>query len=294
MEIERNINNFNYRNKVSLKIENSLVGYYESKTNDLVAINECLVANKEINRFIKKIDLLNLTKALVTIRCNYLNELLIVINTKEKCNCDIAKLTKEFKIAGIIFNDKCIYQNNYFYEKVNDLLFKVSYNSFFQINPYITSKLFEYLKQFITKDDVVADLYSGVGTLSIVAAKKARRVYSLEINKNAVLDGLENSRLNKVDNITFFKGNVNQTILNIKEKVNTIIIDPPRSGLDKKTMNSILNIKPQKIIYISCNPQTLIRDLLILKEFYTFDVIKLLDMFSYSYHIESLCVLNLK
>ncbi|MBR1413353.1 MAG: class I SAM-dependent RNA methyltransferase [Bacilli bacterium] len=293
ISIVSNPNPFNYRNKVSLKIVDGLIGYYESNTNTLVNIDNCLVAKEEINKFIKEYKYLNLNNALITIRCNYNNELLIVIESKESCNIDVDYLANKFNIKGIIYNNKCIYKDNYFYEKINNYRFKVSYNSFFQVNPYITSKLFNYLEENIN-EGIILDLYSGVGTLSIVASKNANKVYSLEIVENAIKDGILNSKLNHVNNIEFIGGNVNKTINMINDNIDTIIVDPPRSGLDNKTFDSIIKIRPNKIIYISCNPNTLMRDLSKFKEDYNFDKIKLFDMFSYSEHVETVCLLKLK
>ena len=140
----------------------------------------------------------------------------------------------------------------------------------------------------------VLDLYSGVGTLSIVASKKAKDVVAIEVNKNSYFNALENLKLNSVSNIKFMCGKVEDLIDGIELLPDTIITDPPRSGMDKKTIDIINKFLPNKIIYISCEPMTLARDIKLLSESYEVDSVKLFDMFPNTYHVESFCVLKLK
>ena len=198
------------------------------------------------------------------------------------------------KLVGIIYNDITIYGENFFYERINGKLFKVSYNSFFQINENITNKLFALIKNNIDKDSTVLDLYSGVGTLGIVASSKAKTVYSIEIIKNAVLNGITNAKLNQKTNIKFMLGDVAKLLDKVNLASHTVIIDPPRKGLDKKTKEFILKKLPAKIIYVSCEANTLMRDLKELENIYEIIDYKILDMFSYTYHVENFCVLKRK
>lgn len=295
IEIINNIKPLYYRNKISLKIENNQIGYYEENTHKLIEIKECLIAKKSINEVIKNYKLLNLENANLTIRSNYNDEILLIIETnKKEYNIELAQLKEKIKLVGIIYNNKTIYGENFFYERINNKLFKVSYNSFFQINNNINLKLFELIKANIDKEDIVLDLYSGVGSLSLIAAGKAKQVYSIEIIKNAVLNGITNAKLNNLNNIKFMLGDVSKTVNKINNKFNTLIIDPPRKGLDKKTKEFILSVLPEKIVYISCDPNTLIRDLKILEEKYNILDYKILDMFSYSFHVESFVILKIK
>ena len=140
IEIIKNANPYYYRNKVSLKIENGTLGYYEESSHKLIEIKECITAKHSINEVIKNYKLLNLENAKLTIRSNYNNEILIIIETKEKeYNIELAKLKEKIKLVGIVYNNKTIYGENYFYERVGGKLFKVSFDSFFQVNEYITS-----------------------------------------------------------------------------------------------------------------------------------------------------------
>ena len=295
IEMIKNDNPHYYRNKVSLKIENGHLGYYEESSHKLIEIKECITAKHSINEVIKNYKLLNLENAKLTIRSNYNDEILIIIETKNKeYNIELAKLKEKVKLVGIIYNNITIYGENFFYERMNGKLFKVSYNSFFQINENITNKLFALIENNIDKDSTVLDLYSGVGTLGIVASSKAQTVYSIEIIKNAVLNGITNAKLNQKTNIKFMLGDVAKLVDKVNLAFDTVIIDPPRKGLDKKTKEFILKKLPAKIIYVSCNPNTLMRDLKELENIYEIIDYKILDMFSYTYHVESFCVLKRK
>ena len=283
---------FHYRNKLSIKIQDCQIGFYEEDSHNIVCINECLLAKEEINRVIKLLTLLNLQNANLTIRCNYLNEILLIIDTKEK-NIKVPELfAQELKLKGIIINDKVVYGEGFFNEVINDVIYEVSYNSFFQVNPYVASLLFKEIEKSIDKNDIVFDLYSGVGALSLVEAKKAQKVIGIEVIKNAVINAVKNAKLNKINNAEFLLGDLSNGIkTNIKPTC--VVVDPPRSGIDKKTMTWIKNTKPQKIIYVSCDPNTLVRDLKLLDN-YNVKKVTLLDMFSYTYHLESVTILERK
>lgn len=292
IEIIENKNPYHYRNKISLKISQGNIGYYKEGTHELFKISSCLVAKEEINKVISHYQLLNIKDGTLTIRCNYNNEILLIINSNDNnYNIELDKLKQKIKLVGIVYNDKTIYGNNFFYERIGGFLFKVSYNSFFQVNHYIAGELFKLISANIKDDENVLDLYSGVGTLGLVASTKAKEVLSIEIVKNAVLNGIFNAKLNKRDNIKFMLGDAGKIASKLNKKIDTLIIDPPRKGLDDTSINFIIKNNPSKIIYISCDIATLIRDLKKLEENYQLANYKILDMFSYSYHLESVCIL---
>lgn len=285
---------FNYRNKVTLKIKNNKFGYYKEATHQIIPIKHCAIAETSINDFIKDIPSLNIKNGELVIRSNYNNELLLWIKTKEQIKPDIDYLKQHHKIVGIILNNKVINGDSSYIELINHQLFTVSYDSFFQINRDICSKLFKLINEYITPDEVILDLYCGVGTLGINASKEAKKTFGIEIVKNAVFNAITNAKINKRNNIYYMLGDASICLPKIKEHINTIILDPPRAGLDKTTLKTILEFKPDKIIYVSCDPMTLARDLNELKEFYNIDVIKGLDMFPYTSHVECFCVLKIK
>lgn len=284
---------FHYRNKITLKVENGNIGFYEEKTHSLISINSCKLAKKSINDCLSYLKFFDIKNGSITIRSNYNDELLIILNTNDDVTFNENDF-KNLKLVGVILNKKTIYGNNFFYERMNNHLFKVSYDAFFQINPFITNKLFSLLEENLDLTNIVLDLYSGVGTLGIIASQKAKKVYSIEIVKNAVLDNIENKKINKKDNIFPMLGDAEKVLPKIQDNFDTIIIDPPRKGLDKNSLKLILDSNANKVIYISCDPMTLARDLKSLTNKYEIKKYYVLDMFSYTSHVESLCVLKLK
>ena len=287
IEVIKSDNIYNYRNKITLKIKDGNIGYYEEGTNNIVCINKCIIANDTINNFIPNINKLNIKNGEIVIRCNYKNELLIILKTLDKVN--INNLIYD-NVVGIVLNNECIYGNNHFVDKINNLLFEVSYNSFFQVNPYITSELFNVVNKYIDKTDDVLDLYCGVGTLSLNASINANSVYGIEIIKNAIDNASKNKILNNISNAIFKVEDLSKS-KNFKYKFNTLIVDPPRSGIDKSVMDIINDKKPEKVIYVSCDKNTFIRDINILKNYYNINKIYMFDMFSNTYHVE--CVVTL-
>lgn len=289
INVIRNENDLYYRNKIELKIVDGKLGFYEKNTHNLIEIKECKVTKKSINKSFEFVKNMTLENANVTIRANYNDEVLIIIDSKEK---PVILNPEDYKIVGIVLNDKCIYGQDNFMEKINNLFFTVSYNSFFQVNNYINLELFNLIKENIVGKTVL-DLYSGVGTLSIVASKVVDKVYSIEVIPNAVKNALINAKINKCDNINFILGKVEDKIGFINDKIDTIIVDPARAGLDKKTIKVINNICPQRIIYVSCDTQSLANNLVDLAN-YEIKKFYILDMFSYTYHIECFCILDRK
>lgn len=289
INVIRNENDLYYRNKIELKIVDGKLGFYEKKTHNLIEIKECKVTKKSINKSFEFVKNMKLENANVTIRANYNDEVLIIIDSKEK---PVILNPEDYKIVGIVLNDKCIYGQDNFMDKINNLFFTVSYNSFFQVNNYINSELFNLIKENIVGKTIL-DLYSGVGTLSIVASKVVDKVYSIEVTQNAVKNALINAKINKCDNINFILGKVEDKIGFINDKMDTIIVDPARAGLDKKTIEVINNICPQRIIYVSCDTQSLANNLVDLAN-YEIKKFYILDMFSYTYHIECFCILDRK
>lgn len=283
-----------YRNKAEFKIEDGIIGYYKTSTHKLVPIERCLNVEESLNKFLMSADLLNLNSAKVTVKTNNNGEIILIVETEEENNIDINKLRETNKLVGIIYNNNLIYGSDHFIEVIGNLFFKETYNSFFQVNRNVTEKLFDIIKENIEENNTVLDLCSGVGTLSIVASQKAKKVYGIEIVENAVKDALLNAKMNKRDNIHFMLGDAFELLNKIEDKIDTVIVDPPRSGMTKNGIESILNIKPKKIIYTSCDVMTLSRDLNLLKENYELKKIYILDMFSYTYHVETISILTHK
>lgn len=280
-----------YRNKITLKVLNGKIGYYENKTNNLVEINECLLAKDCINELIKQLSFDNNTSGEIVIRCNNNNELLISLNGNLSLNRK--DLPPELKIVGIVSNGKAIYGDDFLITDLGGTLYKYSYNSFFQVNDYICIKLFEILKNNI-KDGNVLDLYCGVGSLSIQEQNTNNKVYGIEIVENAIKNAIVNAKINRKNNMYFMLGDVAKVVDKINGNIDYLVVDPPRSGLDKKTISYIINEKINNMIYISCNPDTLVRDLKLLSDLYKIIEVTACDMFPNTYHVETICILERK
>ena len=143
----------------------------------------------------------------------------------------------------------------------------------------------------LNSSETVLDLYCGVGSLSIPASRASKMVYGVDNSNSNIQDALLNSRINKLNNLFFLLGDASKAIKKINAKIDVVIVDPPRKGLDKEGINNILSLNPQKIIYVSCDPFTLKRDLNLLKN-YEIKTFKLLDMFPYTYHVETVVLMS--
>ena len=291
IEVIKSDYDYNYRNKISLKVINKKIGFYKNESHDLVEVDNCLIAKKSINNTIKLINRLNIINGEVTIRSNYNDEIIIIISSFDKINFDI-KDFKSIKLVGVILNNKKIYGESFFIEKIEDFYFRVSYNSFFQINNNILDKVFKILNDNIDNTDNLLDLYCGVGVLGISVSNKCKSIIGIEIVENSIKNALINIKMNKLDNINYLLGDTTKVINNINKKFDTILIDPPRSGLNTQTLNYIKNNKPNRIIYMSCDPVTLCRDIKDID--YNVDNVYILDMFPYTKHVECVCVLKVR
>ncbi len=204
------------------------------------------------------------------------------------------------KNTNVILGSKNIvlYGDGYIKDRLGDYLFEISTNSFYQVNPIQTEKLYNLAIEGanLTKDDIVFDLYCGIGTIGIFASKYVKKVYGIEIVEEAIENAKANSKLNNIENIEFFTGDVEKTLATLieKEKASVVFVDPPRKGLDETTVENLLKIKPKKIIYISCNPASLVRDLHKLEEKYEILKITPVDLFPWTSHVECVVALNLK
>ena len=209
--------------------------------------------------------------------------------------------------TNVILGNKCetIYGRGYIYDILGEYKFKISPLSFYQVNPIQTEILYNTAintvwvpQQGDTKEQIALDLYCGIGTIGIFASKYFKKVYGIEIVEDAIKDAKENAKINNIENIEFYAGDVEQILPKIIEKENikpnVVFVDPPRKGLDVNTINVLKKIMPEKIIYISCNPATLARDLNLLEEKYNIESIQPVDMFPWTSHVECVVALNLR
>lgn len=202
------------------------------------------------------------------------------------------------KLTNVIFGDtlSCIYGKDYITDKIGDILFKISPFSFYQVNPEQTAKLYDEALEFadLTGNEIVWDLYCGIGTISLFLAKKAREVYGVEIVPEAIKNAKENARLNDIQNVCFITGKAEEEAKKLPAP-DIIVVDPPRKGCDEKLIETILRYSPRRVVYVSCDPATLARDLKLLcmaEGGYKLTAVQPVDQFSRSGHVECLCLLS--
>ncbi len=178
-------------------------------------------------------------------------------------------------------------------DKIGSFEFEISANSFFQTNTPGAAKLYDTVKRYaeLSGSETVLDLYSGTGTIPILLSDNAREVIGLEMAPSAVADAENNCRHNQVENCRFVPGDIRETLPTISCRPDVLIIDPPRAGMHKDVAKQVLALLPERIVYVSCNPATLARDLVLLKEAYQVQEVQPVDLFPHTYHIESVAKL---
>ena len=331
-------NPYHYRNKAQYPVGidkegKPVIGVFANRTHEIIPIEKCLIQNEQTEEIAKyivnyiaenHISIYNentrkgLVRHIVTKVGKKTNEIMVVIvingekipNEKKIVETLVAKFPKiktivkniNEKNTNVILGEKNItmYGKGYITDKLGELSFKISPLSFYQVNPVQAEKLYTIGVESanITQKDVVFDLYCGIGTISLFMAKYAKKVYGIEIVKQAVEDAVENAKTNNIENAEFIAGDVEEVLddlINNKKIIPDIVmVDPPRRGLDKTSIQNILKIKPKKLVYISCNPATLVRDLKELEESYEINSIKPVDMFPFTSSVECVAVLQLK
>ena len=318
-----------YRNKVMLPIAKdkngkTVIGFYRYNSHDIIQIDNCYLQSDKANRLIKKIhelldkfdlstfvrhimirDMLKTNQMMLVLVC-YKNEKNVL---KDFCN-EIVKF--EPSIKSIILNinneetnvvlgkqDILLYGQDYIIDELCNLKFKISAHSFYQVNTYQTEKLYmQAIKSANqTKQDNVLDLYCGVGTIGLIVSKYVKKVTGVEIVAQAIENAKENAEINGIDNIEFICGDAQKLVKEFEEKgihFDCIFVDPPRKGCSSQTIQTLIELNSEKIVYISCQPSTLARDLLVLKDYYNIEMIQPVDMFPQTYHVETICLLTHK
>ncbi len=190
--------------------------------------------------------------------------------------------------------EKVLYGKGYITDTILGKTFRISSRSFYQVNPLQTERLYKTAIDLakITKEDTVLDACCGIGTISLIASDKAKQVYGVEINPSAIRDAQFNARQNHVTNAVFTCDDAEHYLSVLNEKVDVILLDPPRSGMGRNAMESIRNHAPDRIVYISCNPETQAKDLKVLNKDYTIKKIIPVDMFPMTEHVETVCLLT--
>lgn len=312
---------------------NVLSGIYEAGSHKVVPIEKCLIEDEKANKIIASIRKLaksfkytiysedsgwGLLRHILVKRGFATGEIMVVLVLSSpilpsKNNFIKALLAEHPEITTIILNinnrktsmvlgdkESVIYGKGYIEDLLCGCRFRISAKSFYQINPKQTEKLYRKAISLagLTGKETVLDTYSGIGTIGLIASRDAKEVIGVESNSDAVKDGVANARLNQIKNVRFFKSDAGDFMMDFAEEkmtVDVVFMDPPRAGSDENFLNSLVKMAPKKIVYISCNPVTLERDLqYLVKHKYTVREIQPVDMFPMTEHVETVVLLERK
>lgn len=292
--IVKSDNVIHYRNKVTFHVKED-IGYYETDSNNLIKIDNCILAEKkifDIFKYLKLLKLNNINK--LTLRTNN-NKIMLIIESSTN-NININNIKEYFDSIYLKYNNKYIhlYGDKEIKMNLENYLYLISPDSFFQVNKNVTIKLYNLIKSYIDENEYVLDLYCGTGSIGIFISDKCSKVLGIEINKYAINNAMINKEINNIHNIDFICNDSGKAIEKLNFNPDVIIIDPPRGGLNIQTINNILKYNSKKIIYVSCDPMTLVRDLKVFNELYEITSITPFDMFPNTYHVECVCLLERK
>ena len=326
---------YNYRNKIiepfSVYGNKIITGFFKRKSHEVFEVDENILNSKLGNRIIKELkEILNKNKISVyneithkgllrnvMIRTNSNNEaMLVLIINSNKITENIKNLLfrlrekiDEIKSIYISLNSKktntiigekniFIYGEESIKENLNGIEFHISPTSFFQINVKQAKRLYDIAINFFDNidDKYIVDAYSGTGTIGMIMAKKAKKVYAIEIVKSASEDGEKTAKENGIENIEFINGPVEKELVNLinaNKRIDTIIFDPPRKGLEASIIDKVAELNLKEVVYISCNPSTFARDVKLFSEKgYTLKKLQAVDMFPQTSHIETVALLS--
>ena len=292
----------NYRNKLVLQVQDD-IGFFEKRSHHLVKIEECQISDARINEVLRtirsRIPLTNVYQIMIRASKNT-DDIMVVFDVSKQFTIeDVVSILKD-KVSSIIVKQnhkyKTVFGKDDIVEKLNGVSFQIAPDAFFQVNTKQTEKLYQAVKDtfVLSRDDVVLDLYCGTGTIGIFLAPFVKQVIGVEVNAQAIESAKKNQELNKVSNIEWKLGKVEDVIPGLQVDPNVVIVDPPRSGLDVKTIERIKDWNVEKVVYVSCDPVTLARDLKMLQEKYVVVKIVPVDMFPQTKHVECVASLHLK
>ncbi len=325
-----------YRNKVQLPVGKDkdgqiVMGFYARRTHSIINMEKCYIQcelNSDIfeivKNFFKKYNISiydevnhsGLIRHIITRVGFKTGQVMVclVLNGKKLPHED--KLIEELiKIPGmtsislnfnlentnVIMGEevKTIWGEDYIVDYIGDIKYQISPSSFYQVNPVQTKIIYETALEYadLKGDETVWDMYCGIGTISLYLAKKAKKVYGVEIVEDAILDARRNAKINDIDNSEFFVGAAEDVLpQKYKEEsiyADVIVVDPPRKGCDESLLSTIVSMEPKKVVYVSCDPATLARDLGYLAEHgYVLERVQAVDQFPHTTHIE--CVIGMQ
>lgn len=305
-------------------------GVYQSSTHKIVPIDSCMIEDEQADAIIvtirqlmksfklKPFDDVNMTGFLrhVLVRKGYYTGQIMVvlvtgsepfpskrsfINALVGKHPEITTIVQNIngKFTSLVLGDKNItlYGEGHIEDSILDCTFRISPRSFYQVNPTMTTLLYGKALEYMELDgnETVIDTYCGTGTIGILASKKAGRVIGVEVNSDAVRDAEFNARRNNIENIEFFTADASDFMVEMAEageKADVVIMDPPRAGSDERFIRSVATLSPDRVVYVSCSPETLARDLnFFFKMGYKAKKIQPVDMFPHTDHVECVALL---
>ena len=324
---------YNYRNKIQVpfvKDKKGVVkfGFYKENSHIIMPIKECAIEDRRAAPILWDIKLLleemniptynedsgkGILRYVLIRTSHYYDELMVVLVTTQmnfpgQRNFVNELVNRHPEITTVVENvnsrhtnvilgnqEKVLYGPGHIKDDILGLTFEISASSFFQINPEQVEKLYTCALNLIdfSKKEIVLDAYSGVGTIGLIAAKNAKKVISVEINKSAHKNAIENAKRNNIKNIEFVCDDAGKFISNYEGDIDVLIMDPPRSGSDEDFLSTIINKRIKRVIYVSCNPETLARDIEFLSKQYQITYVQTVDMFPMTSHVEAVVGLHL-
>jgi 23S rRNA (uracil1939-C5)-methyltransferase len=329
-------NPYEYRNKIhstfaTIKGNEIVSGIYEEYSHKVIPLEKCIIQDPKGDEILKTIRGLVKRYKLKTydedkkegflrhvlIRTGFISgQILVTFIVTDKifpskngfikdlvlAHPEITTITMNINPKDTTFvigeKEHVLFGEGFIEDELCDLRFKISSKSFYQINPIQTEKLYKKAIEFadLKGNETVLDAYCGIGTISLVAAKGAKEVLGIELNKDSVENAITNARMNKIKNVRFINEDATRVMVDIakhKEKVDVVFMDPPRSGADERFIKAVTTLKPNKVVYISCNPVTLARDLeAFVKDGYTVEKAVAVDMFAQTYHVEAIILMT--
>lgn len=308
-----------------------VAGFYQQRSHEIIDMEACLIQQEKNDEVVQKVksicdkykvrayDEKNHKGTLRHIMARYglvTEEVMVVLITrtkelpnKEEIIAEIVRLVPNVKSivqnvnpkrTNVIFGDETavLWGEEYIYDNIGDIKFAISARSFYQVNPEQTKVLYDKALEYaeLSGSETVIDAYCGIGTISLFLAQKAKKVYGVEIVPEAIEDAKRNAALNGIENAEFAVGEAEVVIPNWKKqgiKADVIVVDPPRKGCDEALLQTIIEMKPKRVVYVSCNPATLARDLRILEDggFKTAEV-QPVDMFPHTVHCEAVAKID--
>ena len=307
-----------------------VIGFYKKKSHDIIPTDQCIIqhdVNDKIIKIIKtyirayKVSIYDekthtgvlrhlvtkvgfTTKEVMVVlvangrKLPYLNELASVLKENIPGFKTLVVNVNREKTNVILGNEnRIVYGNGKINDNIGDLVFEISPLSFFQVNPVQTEVLYNKALEYadLGENDTVFDIYCGIGTISLFLAQKAKKVYGIEIVEDAIKDAKRNAEINNLDNVEFYVGKAEEVVPKMYKqgkRANVVVVDPPRKGCDEKVLDTIISMQPDRVVYVSCNPSTLARDLNYLDERgYKCLEVQPVDMFPHSVHIENVALI---